>query len=68
MIDKLIQFVIVVVIIALLAWFLSWAMVALGLAAAFQTVVWIIFGLIVLLAILGILGYGPLKGQWGQGP
>jgi hypothetical protein len=64
MIDRLIQLVIAVVVVGLLAWFLSWAMSALGVPAMFQTVVWILFALLVILALVGFLGYGPLKGNW----
>lgn len=64
MINNLVSFVIGVVVVALLAWFLSWAMGALGVAPMIQTVVWIIFGLIVIVAAIGLLGYGPWKGSW----
>lgn len=64
MVNKLIQLVIAVVVVALLAWFLSWAMTALGVAAMFQTIVWILFGLIVIIAVIGLLGYGPFAGSW----
>lgn len=68
MIAKLIQLVIAVVVVGLIFWFLSWVMVALALPAMVQTVIWIIFGLILLVAVVGLLGYGPLKGTWNSPP
>lgn len=66
MINRLIQFVIAVVVCALLAWFLQWVFVALAVPAMAQTVVWIVFVLIVILAIVGLLGYGPLAPLAGK--
>jgi len=60
---KLVQFVIAVVLTLLLAWLLQWAMTKLGAAEMVQTVVWIVFALIVLLGIAGLLGHGPLAGK-----
>lgn len=67
MIDKLIRLVIAVVVVGLIAWFLNWAMAALALPDIWQTVVWIVFGLFLLLAVVGLLGYGPFKGS-GNAP
>lgn len=64
MIDRLIQLVVAVVVVALLAWFLRWAMAALGVPEPFPMIVWICFALIVILALVGLLGYGPLRGPW----
>lgn len=68
MINKLIQLVIVVIVVALIAWFLSWVMVALGVPDMVRTVVWIVFGLLLLLALVGLLGYGPFRDSWSSPP
>ena len=68
MVNRLIQLLIIVVIVALIGWFLDWVMMKLAVAAMIQTVVWIVFGLIAFLALLGLLGYGPLSDKMGNSP
>ena len=63
MINKLVHLLIVVVVVALVAFGLDYAMTTLGVALMWQKIVWLLFGLIVLLAIIGFLGYGPLAGK-----
>jgi hypothetical protein len=63
-INRLIELVILVVVVALIAWFLSWAMAALGVPGFLVTVIWVAFGLLVLIAVVGMLGYGPFRGSW----
>jgi predicted membrane channel-forming protein YqfA (hemolysin III family) len=67
MIGKLLQLVVIVVVGAIIALFLDWAMTKLAVIEIVRTVVWIAFGLIVLLAVAGLFGYGPAKGSW-SGP
>jgi hypothetical protein len=67
-IDQLIRLVVGVIVVGLLAWLLRWSMAALGVPEPFVTVVWILFFLIVILAIVGLLGHGPLKGSWRSPP
>lgn len=64
MIDRLIQLVVAVVIVALLWWVLRYAMAALAVPEPFVTVVWVLFALIVILALVGLFGYGPMRGPW----
>jgi hypothetical protein len=51
-------------VVGIIAFALRWAMAALAVPEPFVTVIWVVFALIVLLAILGLLGYGPMKGSW----
>ncbi len=66
MINKLVQLIIAVVVVLLLAFGLDYAMVTLGASAMFQKIAWLLFGLIVLLAVVGFLGYGPLAGKLNE--
>lgn len=61
MINKLIYLFLAVVIVGLIAFGIDYAMMALGVALMWQRIVWLLFGLIVLLGIVGYLGYGPLR-------
>jgi hypothetical protein len=63
-IDNLIKLLVGVVVVGIIAFALRWAMAALAVPEPFVTVIWVVFALIVLLAILGLLGYGPMKGSW----
>jgi hypothetical protein len=64
MIETLIAFVVVVVVVAGLAYFLRWVMGPNMLAVPdpIRKGVWVVFALIVLLALLGFAGYGPFRG------
>ena len=59
--DRLIKLVTGVVLIAVLALFMRWAMVELVVPAIGQSVAWVLFGLLVIVLVVGALGYGPLK-------
>lgn len=67
MINKLVQLLIAVFIIALIAFGLDWVMTAFGVVQPFRSIVWCIFGLIVLVGVIGLLGYGPFAGTWKNG-
>ena len=56
MINKLVHLLIVVVVVALVAFGLDYAMTTLGVALMWQKIVWLLFGLIVLRALIGVLG------------
>lgn len=64
MIETLITLVIVIVIVGVVLLFLRWVMPQLGLPDIAQKIVWILIALLVFLAVLGVFGYGPLKGPW----
>lgn len=67
MINKLIQLLIAVFVIALIAFALDYFMVKLAVAAMWQNIVWAVFGLIVLLGLVGLFGYGPFADAWKTG-
>lgn len=68
MINKLIQLVIGVFLVALLAYFLDYFMMKFALGAMWQNVVWAVFALIVFLGLVGLFGYGPFAGAWDNKP
>jgi hypothetical protein len=63
-VETLIAFVIVVVVVAGLAYFLRWALAATAVPEPVRVGVWLVFALIVLLCLLAFLGYGPFRGPW----
>lgn len=64
MIDTLVTLVIVVVVVGLVALFLRWAMGALEVPPIAQKIIWVVFALICFLVLVGLLGFGPLRGPW----
>ncbi len=62
-IKKLLQLLVVVFLVALIALFLNWVMMSFGVVHPWSTVVWCAFGLILLVGVASLLGYGP----WDSG-
>lgn len=60
---------VILVVVAGIAWlFLRWAMPVLEIPPGAQAVVMVLFGLILLVALLGLFGIGPGSKMWGGGP
>lgn len=62
MLNVLVTLVIVVVVVGLVALFLRWAMTALEIPPIAVKIIWVVFGLICFLVLLGLIGYGPMAG------
>lgn len=59
MINKLVYLLIAVVVIALIAFGIDYAMTTFAVGAMWQKIVWFLFGFLILLGIIGLFGYGP---------
>lgn len=55
----LIELLILIIVLALVAWLVQILLAALKVPANIQQFVWIAFVVIVIVALLGLLGYGP---------
>jgi predicted RND superfamily exporter protein len=63
-IESLISLVVLIVVLALIYFFLQWVFVQLSVPAVIQKIVLVICALFAFLALLGILGYGPGAGKF----
>ena len=61
MINRLVTLLVAIVIVGVIALFLWWVMGMLPIPGIIVTVVWILFALVVFLALLGLFGYGPMR-------
>lgn len=68
MIKKGLELLFAVVILGLIAFFLDWAMTTFAVVQPFRNIVWLLFGLIILVGIVSLLGYGPYARTWNDEP
>ncbi len=59
MIEPLITFIVLLVIAGICCLFLRWVMPKLAIPSVIQTIIWVIVALLMFLALLGLLGFGP---------
>jgi hypothetical protein len=64
MIETLVTLLIVVVVVGIIGLAIRWALDYFGAPEIAKKIVWGVFVLICLLVLIGLLGYGPLKGPW----
>lgn len=55
-----------VVVVGVLALLLRWFMSMLELGPPITQIIWVVFVLLVVLALAGLFGYGPSTGWWGN--